>query len=414
MRKSIQKSRTYVKDTIALFKKQSGLLLLVSSPKLGREQLDLTREVIAAGSVVLTWIAAYTAAKDKRDDAWILDRLLEQAGARTTPRISTLLTASLCHRIIQKPTTSIASVKGRAGSVQARLRAALEMAGVSVVRSGADLSLKVLEEGEIILKSKGREAPLDEDPASVAEALSLLLPGPMANDGRARASFEFDQLEVARIVQPPKRLLSETASKKLARAFGLVTPREQLCRSPSEAVRFAKTLGGPKVLKLVKPRLTKKREKRAVITDVEGAAQTRRAACDLESRGDALGPPKSLGILVAEQIPSKAHLSLEMVDHPMFGRLVLGSKGDTLTDHPVLALLAPATCSEALAALEKTGLGVDTTEREKLALGVSRFSSMIYELGLEINRAEIHPLVTSKDLDDPLVLDALISISSVG
>ena len=288
------------------------------------------------------------------------------------------------------------ALRGRKTVVSTFLEESLHEVGIPVARGASALTLQVGDSGDISVGSGGEEPLRFEDPSALIAAVRMLVDSLDEKDSKD-AEIELDELELAMILQPPRRLLSETTSKRLAMLFGMATPKEKLCRSPSEAVRFSRAIDGPAVLKLVKPRLDHKAAIGAVIMDVSGDAHTRRSAGELETLGETLGPPAPLGVLVAKQIPDGARISMEMCVHPSLGRLVLGHKGETFTERPAAALSVPASKAEAHRVLLMTGLSSGSSEWKKLARGLSLFSRMVYELGLQIDRAEIHPLAATSD-----------------
>jgi hypothetical protein len=391
------------------FSARPGLLILVPSPKLGSDQLRVVSRVVKRGGMVLAWTHGSPAATPSPGDQWIVESLLKQCGARASKRLPIIALAAEIYSAVSASDWKGVTVSGPAGSVKTRLIEALTSAGVFADRGRSPMSLEVSSNGLISLRAVGKPTAVEAFPSELAEALELL---------SRRSEIEVtdnaprvDEHGLSLFLQPPARLLSEVASKKLFRMFGIDTPKEQLCQSPSEAVRFAKTLAGKAVFKLVKPRLEGKQRIGAVIRDVEGPAAQRRAVHTLTALGNSLGKPKMLGVLVAEQIVADTSVWLKMTNHRHLGRLVLMGSGHRPDTAPETALPAPATFAQAYRALVESGLSSLPGPTEKLALAVSRFATLVDALGPKIDRAEIHPLVADDSLDSALALDALISIT---
>jgi hypothetical protein len=163
-------------------------------------------------------------------------------------------------------------------------------------------------------------------------------------------------------------------------------------------------------MKLVKPRLEHKQDAGAVILDVEGTAGARRAAQVLESLGAAMGPPKALGVLVADSITGGVRISVRMEIHPRFGRVLIVGKGDKIEGPPLVAFRAPVTTDRVRIALLKATLSSDHTAVQKIAVALSKVSVLVSDLAGRINRMEIHPLVAVDTHPAALALDALAAV----
>lgn len=413
VRHKVVGSRSSAEQIAALLGDGPRVLVLAPSTEIGRDQLVLTRRVLAGGGRVLAWTSRNREAAGRSEDKWLVTRLLEQAGAHVAHQLSTLAAAvRLLSSLTGKMPRTVA-LKGRRSGVTGFLEESLRDMGIPAGRGKSALTIKVGASGGIAVLAADGPSTRFEDPSSLVEAIGLLMAEAPSIKEKI-AEMEMDDLALAMILQPPRRLLSETTSKRIIRAFGMATPKEKLCRSQSEATRFMRSLDGPAVLKLVRPRFDGKDVEGAVIRDVSGGAQVRRAAGELEALGSALGPPAHLGVLVAEQVSGGARISAAMRDHPRFGRVALVYDGETLSGQPAAALSVPATETEALRALRLSGIAVDKALREKLARGLSRFTRMVHALGLQIDRAEIHPLVAAERHEEALALDALVSIALDG
>src|SRR5207245_3722381 len=75
----------------------------------------------------------------------------------------------------------------------------------------------------------------------------------------------------------PGEALSEYASKQLLKAYGVRPSRDVLCDSATRAVRAAKTIGYPVVMKVSSPDLTHKSDLGLVRVGVGSAREVRTA-----------------------------------------------------------------------------------------------------------------------------------------
>ena len=387
---------------------EGGCLLIAPEGGLPEGILGAVSRTVASGGWVGVWGDFENADGAAISDEWIASELLRQHGASVSQSLAALALAVRFHPAVHKSTVSGVSVQGRTNGVSRRLKRALVACGVEVLGGKQGLVLRVDEPGRITVPdSDVSEAFLE--PLIVAEAVRLVLNSCI--DCVVSETIEALRPEdVALIAQPPPRLLSETASKKLFAAFGMSLPQEQLCQSPSEAARFVAARTGPSVLKLVKPRLSGKERLGAVLRGVSGAAAARRAAQRLMSLSASMGPPDALGVLASEQVEGGVRLWVAMRIHPSFGRLVTLGIGDTPNGRLLSAFQAPATVSEVLRVLHDSDVGADSGAADKIARAVARFSAIVHQLSGRICRAEIHPLVAVSSHPEALVLDALAEI----
>jgi hypothetical protein len=387
----------------------SGLsnLVLVPTENFGLDAVDVAAAIEKTRAHLLVWSAAPSSAFSRQ---WLLEKLLEQRGAYLclNPSVIAALIRLLPYK--RDLLENGVAIRGPKSSLYDRLSFALAHFGIGVGKKGKGaVSLNVHSKHGISLAEGDPGAALGS-PFAVAAAIAQMaeMTPPTTLSPPEVVS---DHPDLALILEPPKRLLSEVVSKKILSAFGMRLPHEQLCQSASEAARFASTVAGPVVLKLVKPQLQGKAEKGAVITHLEGRAAVRRAAQILEGLAVTLGPPPPLGLLVAEQIAADAAVWVEMVDHPDFGRLVRGGAGHLPVVRPDFVLKAPATVEAATRSLKRSNIPMLKNAAAALGRGIAHFSEIVYRLGDRIDRAEIHPLVTEAAAPEPVALDALFAIA---
>jgi hypothetical protein len=396
----------------AVDRSRRPVLLLTPALKLGRAQLDLVDRVSRSDGVALVWAAAPPTAAGAREDR-VTEHLLVQRGALTDSRLRVLAEAArvLCFRRADRLTG--VHLSRQSSALGARLKAALAQAGVRPVRrrgKGAG-SISLDKSGMLTLGIGTGPRLVLSDVDTAARALALVTNRRPAASQISGSSAEPDLEVVDLIARPPARLLSETTSKRLLAAFGIEAGPEHLCGSATEAARSWAEIGGPVVLKLVRPELESKADHQAVISGVDGAAAVRRAYHGLRSVAQSLGPPEPLGVLVAAQISRGARVWVKLEDHPKFGRLVVGGTGDRPSAQPSIALTAPIAAAAARAALERAGVVAAPEAVKGLAEGLAAFGRMVRDLADRVTRAEVHPLVVPEGGDRAVALDALIGIA---
>ena len=389
------------------------IMLLIPSDRLQNQQLDLAKRVAEIGGATFAWSGRRHDGEARGDDR-LMDKLLEQQGAIVSNSLTTLILAVRITDFIGKLTPFNVRLKGRKSALKSHLHGALAHADLPTKgnRFQNDLVLEIGRDGKIDIESPdGRRLAL-RAPDVIASALSLLYHARSATILGTSRQFDFNEIDsevVDLIARPPKRLLSETTSKRLASAFGIHAGPERLCTSPTEASRFASDLKTPVVLKLVRPYLEGKSNLGAISPKVTGHAPVRREYQSLQALGTSLAPPAALGILVAAHVDGGSRIWLKMAEHPVFGRLVIGGCGDIPDGSPQMVLSLPIFEDDARKALGSMGLDTVDEETEKLAHATVLFGNMIDRLGNKISRAEIHPLVARKS-EETMALDVLIEI----
>jgi hypothetical protein len=390
--------------------------LLVVAPWMGcaGALIAVVDRAARSGSGVISW-AASPRSSGSGDDAWILDRLLEQRGAMT---FAGLAAAGEAARIVAAigagPLPAIA-VRSSRSDLAARTARGLERCRVPsgpASRGSAGLTVTIGRDGTVrVAAGRGGSRPVaDLDAFCQAIALVGSRAGLAEGDG-AGASVRIPVAEVEAIARPPARLLSETTSKRLLGCFGIGHGPEELCGSANDAVRAASGMGGPVVVKLVRPALEGKAAMGAVRKDVLGAAAVRRTAHSLLNMAAYMGPPPPLGVLVARQIEGGARAWLRLHDHPIFGRIALAGPGDAPAERGTLALGLPVTLAQARSAVIEARLAADGSAADAMASAVAAFGLMAQSIGGHLTRAEIHPLVVSDGGSAALALDALVGVT---
>jgi acetyltransferase len=123
--------------------------------------------------------------------------------------------------------------------------------------------------------------------------------------------------------------LNEVESKAILRAYGIPTPEEVLATSRDEALKAAKRIGYPVVLKAVADTLTHK-------SDVGAVALNLATPDELSSAYDriagVLGAHKLAGMLVAQQVRGGLELALGLHRDPEMGLVVMAGAGGVLLE----------------------------------------------------------------------------------
>ena len=214
--------------------------------------------------------------------------------------------------------------------------------------------------------------------------------------------------------------LSEVDSKVLLQAYGLRTPRERLARSAAEAVRIARAIGFPVVLKAAGADLTHKTDAGGVLLNNGTAAAVRRGHATIlrnvarRARGAVID-----GVLVAEQVAGELELVIGASRDPEMGTVVMfGSGGVALELYRDVAFASPtldevsaeALISRARAARLIDGYrGAPALDRKALVKALMAVSRLARDLGDRLESIDVNPFVLRRR--GGIALDALVVLA---
>jgi acetate---CoA ligase (ADP-forming) len=217
------------------------------------------------------------------------------------------------------------------------------------------------------------------------------------------------------------RPLSERRAKQLLALYGLPVTREGLATSADEAVRVARQIGYPAVLKIESPDILHKTEAGGVVLSLTSDDAVRRAFEQILDNTRRYAPSASIsGVLVQEMAPPGREMILGMSQDPTFGPAVaLGLGGifvEVLKDvqigvPPLRDVDARGMLSRlrGYSILEGSGArGAGPADVEELIRIVTRFSQLCTDLADIVSEIDINPLFVYDQGHGARVVDCLI------
>jgi acetyl-CoA synthetase (ADP-forming) len=208
--------------------------------------------------------------------------------------------------------------------------------------------------------------------------------------------------------------LSEYQSKKFLASYGIPITKEQLVNTKEEAVRAAKEIGFPVVLKGCSPEITHKTELDLIELDLRDD----KAVADSYERIISHEGASIEGVLVQEMVKGERELVIGLTRDPQFGPCVMYGLGGIFTEilNDVSFRIAPLEKRDALEMIReikghkiidafrgKPPVDIDVLCQALLALG---------NIGLEFDQVkeiDINPLII--DGDRPVAVDALVVLN---
>jgi len=147
-----------------------------------------------------------------------------------------------------------------------------------------------------------------------------------------------------------RRELLEHESKQVLAAWDIPTTRVELARDAAEAVRAARELKYPVVMKIASPDIIHKSDARGVRVGLSSELEVRRAFKEVMDNARAYKPKANiLGVTIQEYFPRAREVIVGTVQDPTFGATVMFGLGgiwvEALKD--VSFRLAPLTAADA-------------------------------------------------------------------
>jgi acetyltransferase len=214
--------------------------------------------------------------------------------------------------------------------------------------------------------------------------------------------------------------LSEVDSKAVFKAYGLAAPKEVIATSAAAAVKAAKSIGFPVVLKVVSAEITHKSDVGGVLVGLDSPAAVKKGYDQIRKNVAKKAKGAQVdGILVAEMVTGGLELVLGATQDPEMGPLLMfGSGGVALELYKDVAFAAPP-LDEARAAqlIDKTSAGrivngyrgsapLDKKAAVKALVGLSQ---LVSDLGDRLHSIDVNPFVLRKK--GGVALDALIVVA---
>ena len=217
---------------------------------------------------------------------------------------------------------------------------------------------------------------------------------------------------VEQAIKKGQRALSEYDSKRLLASYGFPVVREKLVNSRAGAVKAAKAMGLPVVLKACSPEIAHKTEKKLIEVDLRSLKEVERA---YEAIVERAGEARLDGLLVQEMVKGSRELVIGMTRDAQFGPCVMFGLGGIFTEvlKDVSFRIAPLEKRDALEmAQEIKGAPILAAFRGMSPVDMELLASLLInagKLGLDleaVKEVDANPLIVSGN--KPIVVDALV------
>ena len=242
---------------------------------------------------------------------------------------------------------------------------------------------------------------------------------PVAQPSAAERSAIETALGQRHAVGDGRCVLNEADAKALLRAYGIRTPRELVAAGVEEAVRAAKEIGYPLVLKLIAAEVQHKSDIGGVVLGIRNDDALRAAYARIAENFARARPGARLdAVLLAQQVAGGVELVLGIQRDPEIGPvLMFGTGGVLLELRPDVSFGAvPLSPWQAKAMLERTSAGrllqgyrgAPPADQESVLAAMLALGRLARDLGERIESIDINPFVALPAGQGTFALDALV------
>ncbi len=207
-----------------------------------------------------------------------------------------------------------------------------------------------------------------------------------------------------------QKALSEFDSKRLLEAYGVPVTKEELASTTADAVKAARALGYPVVMKACGPEITQKTERRLVEIGIGDDEAVARSYAELNARAAGTGD-----ILVQEMIAGRRELLFGMTRDPLYGPCVTFGLGGIFTEilDDVACRIAPFGRADADAMLDEIRgyailgavRGMGAVDRAALCDALTGLARLALEHP-EVKEIDVNPVIIAEGR--PVAVDALV------
>lgn len=215
--------------------------------------------------------------------------------------------------------------------------------------------------------------------------------------------------------------LNEVEARQIVAAYRLPLPQSQLALNAEQALRWAKEIGYPVVMKIISPDILHKSDIGGVQVGLRDEKEARLAYEEIINRAHRYVPDADVwGVAVQEMVPVGKEVILGITKDPTFGHLMMFGLGGIYVEvlKDVVFRVAPVTRAEAQEmvreirsfALLAGARGEKPSDVGAIVECILRVSQMVIDFP-QIVELDINPLFAYEDGQGAMAVDARIVIS---
>ncbi len=219
--------------------------------------------------------------------------------------------------------------------------------------------------------------------------------------------------------------LSEHQSKELLNLYGIPVTREQVVKSPHEAIRFAEEIGFPVVLKIDSPDILHKSEAGIIRLGVSSKKDALQFYDEIINNAEKYNPKARInGVLVQEMIKNGSEVMIGMSQDPQFGPTIAFGLGGIFVEvlKDISLRVTPLSQSDAEQMVKEIKgylilQGVRDKKRADIEAVVDvlqRISRLAQDWKDTISEIDINPLIVFDEGHGVKAADALVVLKKPG
>ncbi len=272
----------------------------------------------------------------------------------------------------------------------------------------------------------GSEVTLFRSPERCATAVKSLVKYYQHLETRSKdtitksdADYSISVEKARGLLEVGDKSLSEHKSKALLELYGIPVTREQVVQSPHEAIRFAKEIGFPVVLKIDSPDILHKSEANAIRLDVNSKEEIFQFYDEIIENAEKYNPNATInGVLVQEMLRNGSEVMIGMSQDPQFGPTIAFGLGGIFVEvlKDITLRITPFSKSDAEQMVKEIKgyhilqgtRGKKRSDIEAVIDVLLRISRMAQDWKDNISEIDINPLIVFEEGHGVKAADALV------
>ena len=157
------------------------------------------------------------------------------------------------------------------------------------------------------------------------------------------------------IIKTEHKVITEEVSKTILKKYKISVPKHYLATSLQQAVKDAKRLGFPLVMKVVSPEILHKTNVGGIKIGIDNVVDVKKTFSDMHRRFSTKKGVNVKGILLEKMVPRGVELIVGIQNDPHFGPVIMVGLGGVLTEvfKDVAFRMLPITISDARSMLNE-------------------------------------------------------------
>ena len=225
-------------------------------------------------------------------------------------------------------------------------------------------------------------------------------------------------------IQTDHKVITEELSKSILKTYGIKVPPFALVTSAEEAVKQAKKIGFPLVMKVVSPQILHKTDVGGVKVGLDNVNDVKKTFKDMYGRLSKKKGVEVKGILLEKMVPKGVELIVGIQNDPQFGPVIMVGLGGIMTEvmKDVAFRMLPISTSDAKSMLsELKGSALLKGFRGSESIDTNMVAKMLVQIGKlgveNINSIDFNPVVVYPKshfvVDAKIILDKEIKKNSI-